>query len=207
MISLRPLCAEDAAELFPLLAGVAENLVVDGPESEGELELALDSRVELAEAGVVRAYTIVEAASGVVMGSIHLKYDSGRAKGEMGVWLGRQFHGQGVGSEAIRQVVEQGFAELGLKRIEAQIFEGNHASRKAFENNGFVLERLDLNGVLQRGAFRDVWVLAAYNGVMSDGIEEREELRQRFEQDKLEKRDLGLDEDDVDEGEPERVDS
>lgn len=162
MILLRPLCSEDAAALYPLLAGVAGNLVVDGPENEGELELALDSRVELADAGVVRAFTIVHEETGVVMGSIHLKYDLGRSWGEMGVWLGRQFHGHGFGSEAIGRVVEEGFVELGLRRIEAQIFEGNHASRKAFENNGFVLERVDLGGVLQRGEFRDVWILAAY---------------------------------------------
>ena len=161
MILLRPLCAEDAAALFPLLAGVAENLVVDGPEDENQLALALDGRLELADAGVVRAYTIVEEVSGVVMGSIHLKYDLGRSWGEMGVWLGRQFHGQGVGSEAIGRILEQGFGELGLKRIEAQIFAGNHASRKAFENNGFVLEKVDLGGVMQRGEFRDVWVLVA----------------------------------------------
>lgn len=164
MILLRPLDAGDAAALFPLLAGVAENLVVDGPEDERELELALDTRLELVDAGVVRAFTIVEEDSGVVMGSIHLKYDLGRGWGEMGVWLGREFHGCGFGSEAIGRVVEQGFGELGLKRIEAQIFEGNQASRKAFENNGFVWERTDVKGVVQRGVFRDIWILAAYAG-------------------------------------------
>lgn len=159
---LRPLCSEDAAALFPLLAGVAENLVVDGPDGEGELGQAIEGRLDLADAGVVRAFTIVDEGSGVVMGSIHLKYDLGRSLGEMGVWLGRQFHGCGVGTEAIGRVVEQGFVELGLRRIEAQIFAGNHSSRKAFENNGFVLERVDLGGVMQRGEFRDVWILAAH---------------------------------------------
>jgi len=162
MILLRPLDAGDAAALFPLLAGVAESLVVDGPEDERELELALDTRLELVDAGVVRAFTIVGSETGVVMGSIHLKYDSGRGLGEMGGGLGKEFHGCGFGSEAIGRVMEKGFGELGLKRIEAQIFEGNQASRKAFENNGFVWERTDVNGVMQRGIFRDIWILAAY---------------------------------------------
>ncbi len=157
---LRPLQASDAAELFPLLAGVAETLLVnDGPGSSEGLEAALVDREEMAEAGMVRAYTVLSEETGVVMGSVRLKYGQGR--GEIGVWLGREFQGRGYGTEAIARVVDEGFGELRLSRIEAHVFEGNAASKKAFENNGFVLERVERNGVMQRGEFRDVWVMAA----------------------------------------------
>ncbi len=157
MIMLRPQCAADANALFGLLAGVAETLVVDGPSTAGELEAALGEREELQAAGLVKAYVIL--ADGVVMGSIRLVYQ--RGSGEIGVWLGREFQRRGYGSEAIRRVMEEGFEDLRLGRIEARIFEGNAASRKAFENNGFVIERVERNGVMQRGKFRDVWVMAA----------------------------------------------
>jgi len=162
MILLRPLSSSDAAELFPILASVAESLVVDGPETEEDLAIALAEREEMAAAGLVRAFTILEEASGSVMGSIRLKYDLGSGLGEMGVWLGKEFQGRGFGTEAIGRVVEQGFGELGLAKIEAQIFAGNLASRKAFENNGFCLERTVRNGAMQRGEFRDVWYLTAF---------------------------------------------
>jgi hypothetical protein len=42
---------------------------------------------------------------------------------------------------------------------------------------------------------------------MSDGMEEREEIRKRREQEKHESLENRVDYDDVDEGEPERVDS
>ena len=42
---------------------------------------------------------------------------------------------------------------------------------------------------------------------MSDGIEEREEQRMRIEQDKRANRENWIDNDEVDEGEPEREDS
>jgi len=98
------------------------------------------------------------------MGMVHLKFDLMRSWGEMGIWLGKPFQGHGFGTEAIARVVEMGWRELGLKRIEAQIFDGNAASRKAFENNDFRVVAWRPKSILQRGAYRDVWVLAASPG-------------------------------------------
>ncbi len=42
---------------------------------------------------------------------------------------------------------------------------------------------------------------------MSDGREEREELRERIERERLEEREKGIERGDADEWEPERVDS
>ena len=164
MIALRPLSSSDAGELFRLLAGsnVVDTLVYDEPESEAELETSLESRQEMAEAGLLRSFTILELATGAVIGSIRLKYDLRLERGEIGLWLGREFQGRGYGSEAIGQVTEQGFRDLGLKRIEAQIFVGNAASRKAFENNGFALERTERSAILKQGRYQDVWYLSAY---------------------------------------------
>ena len=164
MIALRPLSSSDAGELFRLLAGsnVVDTLIYDEPESEAELESSLETRQELAEAGLLRSFTILEQATGTVIGSIRLKYDLRIEGGEIGLWLGQEFQGLGYGSEAIAQVTEQGFRELGLKRIEAQIFVGNAASRKAFENNGFALERTARSAILKQGRYQDVWYLAAY---------------------------------------------
>ena len=164
MIVLRPLSSADAGELFRLLSGsnVVDTLVYDEPESEEELHGALETRLEMADEGLLRSFTILEKSTGAVIGSIRLKYDLRLERGEIGLWLGEEFQGRGYGSEAIGQVTEQGFEELGLKRIEAQIFAGNAASRKAFENNGFTLERTEQHSILKQGRYQDVWYFAAY---------------------------------------------
>ncbi len=161
---LRPLSSSDAGELFRLLSGsnVVDTLVYDEPESEEELHGSLETRLEMADAGLLRSFTILEKSTGTVIGSIRLKYDLRLQRGEIGLWLGKEFQGRGYGSEAISQVTEQGFEQLGLKRIDAQIFAGNAASRKAFENNGFTLERTEQQSILKQGRYQDVWYLAAY---------------------------------------------
>ena len=159
MITLRPLSAGDAKELFPLLQGVAEKLVEDGPASEEGLEAALLERVQLHEQGMVRAFTIFK--EDIVIGSIRLKFNLTQESGEIGVWLGRSFQGQGYGSQAIGWVMDEGFEVLGLRRIEAHVMAGNVCSEKAFANNGFVWERTLHKGALQRGRFLDVNIFVA----------------------------------------------
>lgn len=142
---------------------MVDTLIYDEPECEEELASSLESREEMAAAGLLRSFTILEESTGVIIGSIRLKYDLRLKRGEIGLWLGKEFQGRGYGSEAIFQVTEQGFVDLGLKKIEAQIFAGNAASRKAFENNGFALERTEREAILKRGRYQDVWYLAAYS--------------------------------------------
>ena len=61
-------------------------------------------------------------------------------RAELGYDLAHAYWGQGIGREAVQEVVRFGFERLGLNRIEAETIEDNHESRKLLDKLGFVCE-------------------------------------------------------------------
>jgi ribosomal-protein-alanine N-acetyltransferase len=58
----------------------------------------------------------------------------------LGYWMGRDYAGQGLMTEAVGLIVPFVFETLGLHRIHAAFLPGNMASRRVLEKNGFVEE-------------------------------------------------------------------
>lgn len=91
-------------------------------------------------------------AEGRAVGSIALSRggDVYARTAELGYWLAEEFWGQGIMTQAVRQICEEGF-ELwdDLVRIYAEPFAHNTASRRVLEKAGFTLE-----GVLRRSVFK-----------------------------------------------------
>ena len=61
-------------------------------------------------------------------------------RGEIGYELRRDSWGQGIMAEAVHAIVEFGFAELGLNRIEALVMVENAASTRLLNKLGFTQE-------------------------------------------------------------------
>jgi ribosomal-protein-alanine N-acetyltransferase len=55
----------------------------------------------------------------------------------LGYWMGRQFAGQGLMTEAVGAVLPFVFGTLGLHRVHAAFLPVNDASRRVLEKNGF----------------------------------------------------------------------
>lgn len=55
----------------------------------------------------------------------------------LGYWMGRDFAGRGLMSEAVGTVIPFAFDTLGLHRIHAAFLPANTASRRVLEKNGF----------------------------------------------------------------------
>ncbi len=89
---------------------------------------------------------------GKAVGSIgiFLKGDIYRKSVEIGYWLAEPFWGQGIMSEAVRQIVAYAFAHYDIVRVYAEPFAHNAASRRVLEKSGFVLE-----GILQKNAIKN----------------------------------------------------
>lgn len=68
---------------------------------------------------------------------------------ELGYWLAEPYWHQGLMSEAAEAVLEHGRRDLGLKRIWADYYEGNDASRKVMERAGFHFHHTDRRRVLK----------------------------------------------------------
>jgi len=68
------------------------------------------------------------------------RVEDGRA--EMGYWVGGPFWNQGYATEAVRQLLELAFGELGVECVFATPLERNVASQHVLEKNGFGLVRV-----------------------------------------------------------------
>jgi ribosomal-protein-serine acetyltransferase len=60
--------------------------------------------------------------------------------GVVGYWLGEKFQGKGIMTRAFETLINYGFKELGLNRIEVSVATENHKSRALPERLGFTEE-------------------------------------------------------------------
>jgi uncharacterized protein (DUF952 family)/predicted acetyltransferase len=155
-VKLLPVQAQDAEKLFPLVyqTGVADWLLWDGPESLEEYRQGLVKRAAQVAQGQAHLFTIW--ADEQPVGSIDIR-PRNEVRGDIGLWIGKPFHGLGIGSQAVQQITAYGFFKLGLEKIEAEIFVGNQASRRIFEKCGFLLEGTRRLSVRKRGELLDEW--------------------------------------------------
>ena len=78
---------------------------------------------------------------------------------EMGYVIGeRDQWGKGCATEAVKLATAYGFLELGLRKMFATVVEGNEASRRALEKNGYRQCALFRRDRYVEGQWRDLWV-------------------------------------------------
>jgi ribosomal-protein-alanine N-acetyltransferase len=89
---------------------------------------------------------------GACVGGVGLErqHDVHRLTAELGYWLGHQYWGRGIATQAIAGVTAWAFHSLDLQRVFAQPYADNVASCRALEKAGFTLE-----GTLRRTAIKD----------------------------------------------------
>lgn len=63
--------------------------------------------------------------------------DVNRIAVEIGFWLGEEFWGRGIVTEAVGAVTRHAFFTLGFERVFAEIFAWNPASMRVLEKNGY----------------------------------------------------------------------
>ncbi len=91
---------------------------------------------------------------------LHFKRDVFRRSVEIGYWLGEEFWGRGVMTEAVQAVTEYAFSSFDLCRIYAGVFEGNLASMKVLEKAGYTLEARLKKNVTKNGKTLDEFIYA-----------------------------------------------
>ena len=74
---------------------------------------------------------------------------------ELGIALGREYIGRGYGTDATRIIVDYGFREMGLHRIQLSVAPFNLAGIRAYEKAGFVEEGRYRESVLHDGRWYD----------------------------------------------------
>lgn len=132
---------------------------------------------EEAEAGTDYSFLIFapQGRNEVLVGGVTLSNVRRRAAQfvNLGYWMGQQFAGQGMMSEAVGACLPFVFDTLDLHRIHAAFLPGNMASRRVLEKNGFVEEGfaekyLQINGHWEDhvlfGLTRERYEMAHFSG-------------------------------------------
>lgn len=90
----------------------------------------------------------------ILNGDVYIK------SAEIGYWLGEQYWGKGIATEAVRQMTEYAFYYFDLVRLYAEVFETNKASMRVLEKNGYYLEGVRRKAVFKNNALMDdyIWV-------------------------------------------------
>jgi ribosomal-protein-alanine N-acetyltransferase len=120
---------------------------------------AIDAALAAYRDGTSLRFAITLQATGEMIGNIRLYnfFDQNR-RCDIGYVLARPHWGRGYLAEAMTAVLDHGFAELNLNRIEADIDPRNAASQKllermAFKREGYMRERWIVNGEICDTAF------------------------------------------------------
>ena len=84
------------------------------------------------------------------------RLDDRNMSGEIGYVINPLYSGHGYATEAARRVIEFGFSELGLERIEARYIVENLASRHIMDKLGMQFEGIHRSSLRQRGKYVSV---------------------------------------------------
>ena len=102
---------------------------------------------------------IVEGAAVGGIGLV-LKDDVFRRSAEIGYWLGEEFWGRGIVTEAVRSVTEYAFSNFDLCRIFAGVFEWNPGSMRVLEKAGYEFECRTRKSITKDGETIDEFIYA-----------------------------------------------
>src|SRR5262245_29376431 len=110
--------------------------------------------------GPITNFAIV--VDGAAVGGIGLvlKDDVFRRTAEIGYWLGEEFWGRGIVTEAVCAVTDYAFATFDLCRVYAGVFEWNTPSMRVLEKAGYEFECRMTKGVTKDGQTIDELIYA-----------------------------------------------
>lgn len=169
---LRELLPTDAADVL-VFRGDPEVQKYDDPPIHTLKESAdFIEEMRLACAnGDQQTWAVTRKGDDTVIGLVSLQHpnrhgDLYHRRAEVGYGIARATWGQGIGSEAVRAVVQYGFEQLNFNRIYAVTIADNHESVRLLEKLGFVREGTQRQHSLEEdGRFHDS---AIYGLIRSD---------------------------------------
>jgi len=87
-------------------------------------------------------------------------HDPVAQQAELGILIGdKRFWDQGLGTEAMRLLLQHGFETLNFRRISLRVLEFNQRARKVYERVGFVHEGRLRQDAFRRGKYWDTLVM------------------------------------------------
>ncbi len=162
-LKLRQPCAADVKPLLKMMQDkdVLRYFGIDPFKSEQEslAEVAWYNRIFDESQGIW--WIISEKDAGDYIGDVgFFKYEKRHARAEVGYKLSPAFWRRGIVTEALTQVVDYGFAEMDLNRIEALVDPRHTASLRVLEKLHFSTEGILREYEIEKGAPVDLAMLS-----------------------------------------------
>ncbi|MEU9120868.1 GNAT family protein [Streptomyces sp. NPDC048506] len=110
--------------------------------------------------------------TGTYLGDLALsQIDRHNAHGTFRIALAAEATGRGIGTEAIRLLLDYAFDRVRLHRVQLEVFAFNDRARRAYEKCGFEVEGRMREALFWDGAWHDVVVMAALGSRRGDAGE------------------------------------
>jgi RimJ/RimL family protein N-acetyltransferase len=142
-------------------ADVSRNLALRAPFSLA-MEEGWFERMVAAQGKTNYHFVICLRRDGRSIGTVGLEgidWENGSA--EFGIAIGEKAEwDKGYGTDALNAISDFGFGDLRLERIALHVYADNERARRSYEKAGFQLEGTLRRARFDRGAFRDVHVMA-----------------------------------------------
>ena len=96
------------------------------------------------------------------IGTVFLRsVDKVNGSGVVGIFIGdRRYLGQGYGTDALNALVDFGFGELRLERIELEVFDFNERAIRSYQKAGFQTDAVLRHSRFHRGRHHDVHIMS-----------------------------------------------
>lgn len=158
---LRPFTMHDVERVTELLQipDIAETtLYIPHPYSSEDAATWIVTHPAAAEIGRALNWAICQ--QDAVIGAIGIDIDRYHSRGMLGYWMGKPWWDKGYTSEAAQSVVDYGFNELNLHRIEATCMPHNIGSSRVMEKAGMTFEGILRDYYRKDDGFRDAAMYA-----------------------------------------------
>jgi [ribosomal protein S5]-alanine N-acetyltransferase len=131
------------------------------PQPEGWAQTRVERMIASLQERKHFSFAVVLKSTSEVIADCSISFDERHRRGEMGYWCGAAYRGHGFMTEAARAVMQFGFEQLGLHRVQASHFPRNPASARILEKIGMRREGLLREYVQKNGQAEDVIYYAA----------------------------------------------
>lgn len=158
-LCLRPFVLSDAPDVQRLAGDreIAEmTLRVPHPYPDGIAEKWIESQPENFAKEKSASFAVVLLEDHQLIGAAGLEIRREHDRAELGYWIGKPYWGRGYGTEAAAAVLDFGFNDLNLNRIQAHHFSKNPASGRVMQKIGMTREGALRQAVKKRDQHLDV---------------------------------------------------
>ncbi|KKM11838.1 hypothetical protein SY88_06535 [Clostridiales bacterium PH28_bin88] len=94
------------------------------------------------------------------VGGLHVMSGKRRHVGNIGIMVGDEFQGQGIGKTIMKELLDLADSYLGLIRVELEVWADNNRAIHLYERFGFVIEGCKRKSVYRRGTYSDVLIMS-----------------------------------------------